>query len=75
MNTRSRNILDVGMAYKYPIYFFVDDILLFFHAQISDIHTIQEILELYGKFRANRLIQKKPLSSLVSMFLLKLKTL
>ena len=56
MNTRSRNILDVGMAYKYPIYFFVDDILLFFHAQISDIHTIQEILELYEKFRANRLI-------------------
>ena len=36
--------------------FFVDDNLLFFHAQISDIQTVQEILELYGKFRANRLI-------------------
>ena len=36
--------------------FFVDDTLLFFHAQISDIQTVQEILELCGKFRANRLI-------------------
>ena len=39
--------------------FFADDSLLFCHAQISDIHAIQEILELYEKALGQRINKEK----------------
>lgn len=64
-----RAFLFASMAQIYLTYFFVDDSLLFFRAQVEDVIKIQEILGKYEVAFGQKINFERTQSSLVKMSL------